>query len=73
MCTRVKIILIVKNKYHSKITIVKTRGVKGKKKKRTSFEPDLNQRPVEHFYHYSPPLYQLSYRRMAERKPLIAQ
>ena len=35
--------------------------------KRFSFEPDLNQRPMDayiYFYvNYSPPLYQLSYRR----------
>ena len=32
-----------------------------------SFEPDSNQRPMDdHTHHYSPPLYQLSYRRMAD-------
>ena len=30
-----------------------------------SFEPELNQRPKDTwYYHYSPPLYQLSYRRL---------
>ena len=37
---------------------------KKEKRKKTSFEPDSNQRPKDdrHFL-YSPPLYQLSYRR----------
>jgi hypothetical protein len=35
--------------------------------KKNSFEPDLNQRPMDYRFqcrHYSPPLYQLSYRRI---------
>ena len=36
----------------------------GKKKKKSSFEPDSNQRPMDYHHHYSPPLYQLSYRRI---------
>ena len=33
--------------------------------KGVSVEPDLNQRPMDNFFFlYSPPLYQLSYRRL---------
>ena len=37
--------------------------------KKNSFEPESNQRPKDYcFYvHYSPPLYQLSYRRKDEK------
>ena len=43
-------------------SVARGRGEGGKKQ---SFEPDLNQRPMDNCYtaNYSPPLYQLSYRR----------
>ena len=38
---------------------------------KASFEPDLNQRPKDtSIVHYSPPLYQLSYRREARSFPV---
>lgn len=32
--------------------------------KKQSFEPESNQRPMDYYYNYSPPLYQLSYQRI---------
>ena len=40
--------------------------------RKNSFEPDSNQRPMDYcdVYRYSPPLYQLSYRRRQYKQPL---
>ena len=35
-----------------------------KEKKNKYIEPDLNQRPMDYYAHYSPPLYQLNYQEM---------
>ena len=61
------------SKHIKRGTVINEKCIQNHWSKRFSFEPDLNQRPKDscYWHHYSPPLYQLSYRRELLKLPFI--